>query len=116
MQIKTIGLKTCFLLLIGLGIALYIGLTFSRILVPLLPIIIVILVWYITKAQRKLIKTATTPIYQISEGWIKIQGKVSAPKTFETPILSKNVLLILIEKQILATIVKTIPNVRTAQL
>ena len=85
MQIKTIGLKTCFLLLIGLGIALYIGLTFSRILVPLLPIIIVILVWYITKAQRKLIKTATTPIYQISEGWIKIQGKVSAPKTFETP-------------------------------
>ncbi len=85
MQIKTIGLKTGCLLLIALGIALYVGLSFSRILVPLFPIIVGLLVWYVTKTQRKLINTATKPIYQISEGWIKLQGTVSASKTFETP-------------------------------
>jgi len=85
MQIKTIGLKIGVLVLIGLGIALYIGLSFSRILVPLFPVIAGLLVWYATRAQRKLIKTATTPIYQIAEGWVKIQGTVSASKTFETP-------------------------------
>ncbi|RZL51260.1 MAG: hypothetical protein EOP00_00135 [Pedobacter sp.] len=85
MQAKTIGLKVGCLILIGLGIALYIGLSFSRILVPLLPIMIGILVWYVTRSQRKLIKTATTPIYQVEEGWIKIQGTATAPKTFVTP-------------------------------
>lgn len=85
MQIKTIGLKIGVLVLIGLGIVLYISLSFSRILVPLFPVIVGLLVWYTTKSQRKLIKTATTPIYQIAEGWVKIQGTVSASKTFETP-------------------------------
>jgi len=85
MQIKTIGLKTGCLILIGLGITLYIALSFSRILVPLFPIIVGLLVWYTTKTQRKLIKTATTPIYEIAGGWIKIQGTVSAAKTFVTP-------------------------------
>jgi hypothetical protein len=85
MQIKTIGLKIGVLVFIGLGIALYIGLSFSRILVPLFPFIAGFLVWYTTKTQRKLIKTATTPIYQITEGWVKIQGTVSASKTFKTP-------------------------------
>jgi hypothetical protein len=44
MQIKTIGLKIGVLVLIGLGIALYIGLSFSRILVPLFPVIAGLLV------------------------------------------------------------------------
>ena len=85
MQIKSIDLKIGVLVLIGLGIALYIGLSFSRILIPLFPIAAGLLVWYITKSQRKLVKTATTPIYQIAEGWVKILGTVSASKTFETP-------------------------------
>jgi hypothetical protein len=85
MQIKTIGLKIGILVFIGLGIALYIGLSFSRILIPLFPIIVGLLVWYTTKSQRKLINTSTIPIYQIAGGWVKIQGTVSASKTFETP-------------------------------
>ena len=85
MQIKAVGQKTGCLVLFGIVIALYIGLSFSRILIPLFPIIVGVLIWYTTKTQRKLIKTATTPIYQIAEGWIKIQGTVSASKTFETP-------------------------------
>jgi len=85
MQIKTVGLKLGCLVLIALGIAIYIGLSFSRILVPLFPIIVGLLVLYATKAQRKLIKTVPTPIYLITDGWVKIQGTLSAPKTFETP-------------------------------
>ncbi|RZL43807.1 MAG: hypothetical protein EOP00_22285 [Pedobacter sp.] len=85
MEVKTIGLKVGCLVLFGLGTALFIGLTFSRILIPLVPIIAGVLVWYTTKIQRKLIKTNPTPIYQLTEGWVKIIGKVSASKTFETP-------------------------------
>ena len=85
MKIKTIGLKTGFLVLGMLGIGLYLGLKFSLILVPLFPVFIGLLVWYTTKTQRKLLKTRTTPIYQITEGWNKVEGTVSASKTFETP-------------------------------
>lgn len=85
MQIKTIGLKVGVLVIFGLGIALYIGLSFSRLLVPLFPIIVGLLVWFVTKTQRKLIKTATTPLYQITRGLVKVQGTVSASKTFITP-------------------------------
>ena len=85
MRVKTIGLNTGCLILIGLCAALYIGLSFSRILVPLLPVIVGVLVWFATKAQRKLIQTAITPIYQIAGGWVKVQGTVTASKTFETP-------------------------------
>ncbi len=85
MQAKMIGLKGGCLILIVLGIALFIGLTFSRVLIPVFPIIVGIIMWFITKTQRKLIKTSPTPIYQVKEGWVKIQGTASALKTFETP-------------------------------
>ncbi|RZL30536.1 MAG: hypothetical protein EOO96_17940, partial [Pedobacter sp.] len=85
MQAKEIGLKIGCLLMIGIGFVLFLGLAFSQILIPLLPPLIGIFIWYVTKTQRKLVRTETTPIYQIAEGWVKIQGNVSAPKTFVTP-------------------------------
>ncbi|TCD10511.1 hypothetical protein EZ449_09190 [Pedobacter frigidisoli] len=85
MQVKAIGLKVGCLFLIVVGLLLFIALTFSHILIPLVPIIVGVLVLYTTKTQRKLIKTVPTPIYQITEGWVKIVGTVSASKTFVTP-------------------------------
>jgi len=85
MQIKEIGLKIGCLFILGIGLVLFLGLTFSRILIPLLPPLIGIFIWLVTKTQRKLVRTETTPIYQIAEGWVKIQGNVSALKTFVTP-------------------------------
>jgi len=85
MQAREIGLKIGCLLIIGMGLVLFLGLAFSQILIPLVPPLIGIFIWYVTKTQRKLVRTETTPIYQIAEGWVKIQGNVSAPKTFVTP-------------------------------
>jgi len=85
MKAKEIGLNIGCLLIMGIGLVLFLGLAFSLILVPILPPVMGILIWYVTKTQRKLVRTETTPIYQIAEGWVKIQGNVSALKTFVTP-------------------------------
>lgn len=85
MRVKTIGLKTGSLAIVVLGMVFYIGLSFSRVLIPVFPIITGLLVWYKTSTQRKLIGAALTPIYEIAEGWVKVQGTVSASKVFETP-------------------------------
>jgi hypothetical protein len=60
-------------------------LVFNRFIVPVVPVVLAIIVLAVTKTQRKLIGQKQTPIYEITEGVVKITGNISAPKTFETP-------------------------------
>lgn len=85
MQIKNVGLGTLYLVISCISLLLFIALTFSHILIPLVPVIVWILVRYTTKTKRMLIKTLPTPINALAEGWVKIVGTVCALKTFETP-------------------------------
>ncbi|RZK14884.1 MAG: hypothetical protein EOO86_17790, partial [Pedobacter sp.] len=57
----------------------------NRFIVPAVPVILALFVLFVTKTQRTLIKKKSTPIYALSEGLVKIEGTISAPKTFETP-------------------------------
>ena len=57
----------------------------SRFVVPAVPIILVVIVIIVTKTQRTLINKKSTPIYELTEGLVKIEGTISATKTFETP-------------------------------
>ncbi|WP_316807415.1 hypothetical protein [Pedobacter agri] len=57
----------------------------NRFIVPVVPVILAVIVYFVTRTQRTLIKKKSTPIYALSEGLVKIEGTVSAPKTFETP-------------------------------
>jgi len=57
----------------------------SRFIVPAVPIILAVIVVIVTKTQRTLINKKATAIYELTEGVVKIEGTISAPKTFETP-------------------------------
>jgi|GEM_PF-793016 len=83
MKKVTLGLGV--FILICIGLVLFVAITFSYILIPLFPIILAVIVYFSTKTQRTFIKKKPTPIYQLTEGWVKIEGTVSASKIFETP-------------------------------
>lgn len=57
----------------------------SRFVVPAVPIILVVIVVIVTKTQRMLINKTSAPIYELTEGLVKIEGTINATKTFETP-------------------------------
>lgn len=61
------------------------ALFFSHFIIAIAPIIGAILVWFVSKTSIKLIKTKFTPIHLLNEGLVKIQGTITAPKTFTTP-------------------------------
>jgi len=58
---------------------------FNRFIVPAVPIILAVFIFILTKTQRTLINKKPTAIYELTEGLVKIEGTVNAPKTFETP-------------------------------
>ncbi|TKC01757.1 hypothetical protein [Pedobacter cryotolerans] len=83
-------MKSCFssiLIWVVMGaVVSIITLMFSnRYIVSIVPIIVVAFVYFVTKTQRTFIKKKPTPIYQLTEGLVKIEGNVSATKTFLTP-------------------------------
>lgn len=57
----------------------------NRFIVPVVPIILAVVIALVTKAQRNFINKKPTAIYELSEGLVKIEGIISAMKTFETP-------------------------------
>lgn len=57
----------------------------NRFIVPAVPVIFAVFVVIVTKTQRTLINRKATAIYELTEGLVKIEGTVSAAKTFETP-------------------------------
>jgi len=71
---------------ISIGFLLLVFLIFlSKIIVPVFPIIIGAIAYFGGKTQRILIKKKYTPINNLSEGLVKIEGKVNSTTTLETP-------------------------------
>lgn len=70
----------------------------NRFIVPVLPIILALIVFWVTKTQRTLIKKKSAAIYALSEGLVKIEGKVSATKTFETPYFKQQCIAYIYEE------------------
>lgn len=58
---------------------------FNRFIVPAVPIILVVIVFIITKSQRTLVNKKPVAIYELTEGLVKAEGTISATKTLETP-------------------------------
>ncbi|MDR6969611.1 hypothetical protein J2X31_003644 [Flavobacterium arsenatis] len=58
---------------------------FNQFIVPVFPVIVAVVVYFLTKTQRILIKKKYIPINQLSEGLVKIEGKINASTTLETP-------------------------------
>ncbi|RZL31886.1 MAG: hypothetical protein EOO96_15240 [Pedobacter sp.] len=52
---------------------------------PVFPLIVVAIVFFLTKTQRSFINKKPKPVYELTEGLAKIEGTVNAPKIFETP-------------------------------
>lgn len=73
------------LVLCGVGIVLFTLVFLSHLIIPVFPVLAAIFVIYATKTQRAIIKTETTPIYQLTEGLVKLEGTVNAPTALETP-------------------------------
>jgi hypothetical protein len=73
------------LLLMALGLSLFTLVFFNHFIVPIFPVIATVFAIYVTKTQRRLLKTKQTPISSIKTGLVKIQGTVEAPKIMETP-------------------------------
>jgi hypothetical protein len=73
------------LLLMALGMSLFTLVFFSHFIVPIFPVIAAVFAIYVTKNQRRLLKTKQTPIYNLQTGPVKIQGIVEAAKILETP-------------------------------
>lgn len=62
---------------------------FNRYIVPVLPVILAVIVYFFTKTQRTLIKKKLTPIYELTEGLVKIEGRASALSVFESPFFKE---------------------------
>lgn len=69
----------------ALGLSLFTLIFFHHFIVPIFPVIATVFAIYVTKTQRKLLKTKQTPISNLKTGLVKIQGTVEAPKIMETP-------------------------------
>lgn len=65
--------------------ALLFALFFNSFIVPVFPVLIAILIFYLTKSQRILLNTKETPIANLTGGLVKIQGTIEAPEILETP-------------------------------
>lgn len=70
----------------------------NRFIVPTVPVILAVVVLAVTKTQRKLIGQKQTPIYEITEGTVKITGNISAPRTFETPYFKQQCIAYIYEE------------------
>lgn len=68
-----------------LGISLFTLVFFSHFIIPIFPVIAAVFVIYVTKNQRRLLKTKQTPVSNLTAGRVKIQGTVEAEKTLESP-------------------------------
>lgn len=73
------------LLLMALGLSLFTLIFFNHFIVPIFPVIATVFAIYVTKTQRRLLKTKQTPISSLKTGLVKIQGTVEASKIMETP-------------------------------
>lgn len=78
-------MKILFWAIFGISALLFIALTFSHLIIAIAPLLIGGFVWYVTRTQRKLLKTKFTPIHLLSEGLVKIRGTISASETYTTP-------------------------------
>ncbi|MFN0254935.1 hypothetical protein [Pedobacter ureilyticus] len=78
-------MKTLYLIIFGISALLFVALFFSHLMIAIVPIIGAIVVWLVSKTSIKLIKTKFTLIHLLNEGLVKIQGTITAPKTFTTP-------------------------------
>lgn len=78
-------MKTFYLIIFAISALFFVALLFSHFIIAIVPIIGAILVWLVSKTSIKLIKTKFTPIHLLNEGLVKIQGTITAPKTFVTP-------------------------------
>jgi hypothetical protein len=72
-------------LLIIIAIAIFTFVVSNRFIVPAVPLFLVLIILKVTKSQRTLINKKPTPIYELTEGLVKIEGIISAHKSFETP-------------------------------
>lgn len=69
----------------ALGLSLFTLIFFNHFIVPIFPFIATVFAIYVTKTQRRLLKTKQTPISSLKTGLVKIQGTVEASKIMETP-------------------------------
>ena len=76
-------------ILCGLGFIFFTAIFSSLYIVPVFPVILAVLIYFFTKTQRTFIKKKATPIYQLTEGLVKIEGMVNAPATLETPFFKE---------------------------
>lgn len=65
--------------------ALFTLVFFNIYILAILPLVVGIFVYFITKTQRTFIKKYYTSIDNLSEGIVKIEGKIEAEKTLESP-------------------------------
>ena len=74
-----------YVIILGICLLFTIILLFSHLIIPVAPVFVGAMVWYTTKTPIKLLKTQITPLHQVTEGVVKVQGTVSAPAIFTTP-------------------------------
>lgn len=62
---------------------------FNIYIVPILPLVLGVFVYFFTKTERTIIKKKSTPINQLVEGLMKIEGKIVATNHLETPFFKE---------------------------
>lgn len=73
----------------AIGVTLFTFVFFNHYIIPVFPVLVAVFVMYVTKTQRTLVKKETTPIYELTEGLVKLEGTISAPGTLETPFFKE---------------------------
>lgn len=62
---------------------------FNSFIVPAVPVVVGIMVYFFTKTQRTLIKKKPPSINLLTEGLMKIEGKINASNQLETPFFEE---------------------------
>ncbi len=88
-------MKSCFShifvwLVIGTIVTIFTLVFSNRYIVPVFPLIVLAIVFFLTKTQRTFINKKPKPIYELEEGIVKIEGTINAPKNFETPYFKQD--------------------------
>ncbi|RZL39545.1 MAG: hypothetical protein EOO96_00350 [Pedobacter sp.] len=78
-------MKIIYWAIFGISVLLFVALFFSHLIIAIVPILVGVFVWFVSKTSIKLIKTNFTSINKLSEGLVKIRGTISATETFFTP-------------------------------
>ncbi|SHE41848.1 hypothetical protein [Pedobacter caeni] len=77
------------LLLMAVGLSLLTAIFLNNFIIPLFPVLVAVLVIYLTRSKRILLKTKETPISNLTGGLVKIQGTVEAPGILESPFFKE---------------------------